>query len=511
MFTRGKRFLPHEPLVSDEPEEKRWEEDPKDLLESSDDDGGEVNNLGGSPLAAETRPRDVSFDPVRRYFLEIGRAPLLKPEEEKEIGKRIKSAGAELLLTLIRIPYFKKETRLLIEKMRQGEVPLDDFGASETGEELKPDSAVGRAFLEAHRRAKQYERKIRKLREELKDRRFSTETSKHKRRRISEFEDALPELFASLPWKVECVEKWFNALEGFAERFAYGNASGMSETEKRAERETLKAEIGLSQDAFQKALGVAKEKFQTFQDARHKLIVANLRLVVSIAKRYLGAANFSFLDLIQEGNIGLKRAVDRFEYRRCFKFSTYATWWIRQAITRAIADHSRTIRIPVHMVETLNRVSRIARIMTSKLERAPTTEELALRTRLPVRKLRLLLEAAKTPVGLDAPVGERDIIEDKTSIHPDVLTDHQALRREIIRALGTLSKKERTVIELRFGIEDGEEHTLEEIGRRFARTRERIRQIEAKALQKLNGPLRGKRLKMFFDGTIDEWPRRNGR
>ena len=205
MFTRGKRFLPHEPLVSDEPEEKRWEEDPKDLLESSDDDGGEVNNLGGSPLAAETRPRDVSFDPVRRYFLEIGRAPLLKPEEEKEIGKRIKSAGAELLLTLIRIPYFKKETRLLIEKMRQGEVPLDDFGASETGEELKPDSAVGRAFLEAHRRAKQYERKIRKLREELKDRRFSTETSKHKRRRISEFEDALPELFASLPWKVECV------------------------------------------------------------------------------------------------------------------------------------------------------------------------------------------------------------------------------------------------------------------------------------------------------------------
>jgi RNA polymerase primary sigma factor len=238
------------------------------------------------------------------------------------------------------------------------------------------------------------------------------------------------------------------------------------------------------------------------RQAKKALMEANLRLVVSIAKRYLNH-DMPLLDLIQEGNIGLMKAVDRFKYRRGFKFSTYATWWIRQAITRAIADHGRTIRIPVHMIETLNRITRINRGLFQELGREPTPEEVAKRSGLPIRKVRLILESARKPLSLETPIGEDsdlgDFLEDKRTPSPtETLLNHD-VTLQVERALGALSAKEAEILRLRFGIGESAEHTLEEVGQRFDVTRERIRQIEAKALRKLRSPLRGRNLRTLVE------------
>jgi len=431
-------------------------------------------------------------DPVRIYLKEIGKVPLLTAAQEVAIGRRIEAAQVRLRGALGNIPMAVEKLLTLMDRIRRGEVPLDDVILLPDGGEPEPEQL--KPIFATFGRIRRLERETQRLQSALRDKRRSAASRANYNKWIAENRAAIRGLAEKLPLKPALVDEIVTDIRRLAER--------MRDLRSGQDLRAIETQVGLRRKPLMAALSEIERHDRVVRQVKKELMEANLRLVVSVAKRYLGS-ELGLLDLVQEGNLGLMKAVDRFQYRRGFKFSTYATWWIRQAITRAIADHSRTIRIPVHMVETLNRISRVNRALVNEMGREPTPEELARRTGVPARKVRLILESSRKPLSLETPIGEDsdlgDFLEDKTAESPNETLITQDLTTQVERALSMLSPKEKEILRLRFGIGDEGEHTLEEVGRRFSVTRERIRQIETKALRKLRHPLRGRALKAFVE------------
>ena len=442
-------------------------------------------------------------DPVRLYLKEIGKVPLLTARQEVEIGRRIEVGQIALRRALAGIPMAVTALLEVGDRLRHdGIAAADDVIVLPAGGEI--DAAEIKPVVQGFARIRRLEREISRLQEALGDKRRSANTRSNYAEWIAANREAIQKVVAGMPLKPALIDDLVAKVRRHCERIgrlAEEARRGRTAAPAR-ELRALERQAGLPRRQLQTLLSEVELGDREVRRAKKELMEANLRLVVSVAKRYLGS-DLSLLDLIQEGNIGLMKAVDRFQYRRGFKFSTYATWWIRQAITRAIADHSRTIRIPVHMVETLNRISRVNRSMVNELGREPTPEELAQRTGVPAKKVRLILESSRKPLSLETPIGEDselgDFLEDKSAGSPNDNLLTQDLTTQVERALAMLSPKEKEILRLRFGIGEEGEHTLEEVGKRFAVTRERIRQIEAKALRKLRHPLRGRNLRAFIE------------
>jgi RNA polymerase primary sigma factor len=410
------------------------------------------------------RPATPAEDPTARYLREIGKAKLLTAAQEVEIGARIEAGQAELRQQLAAVPVALRTVTDLAARVRARTLPLHELIVFPEGE---PTPARARAVMATLGR-------VTRMADALgAGAQRGAAVSDRKR---------LEDLVAGLPLKPAVLERLVLELEQLA---AQDEAAGT-----RRELRAREARIGLSRADFRARLSAIRLQDRLVREVKRRMIEANLRLVVSVAKRYR-RSGIPLLDLIQDGNIGLIKAVDRFQYRRGFKFSTYATWWIRQSITRGIADRGRTIRLPVHLIEVLNRLTRTRRVLSDTLGREPTPGELAQHMRMPVARIRQLLAAPGRVVSLQTPVGEDngaelgEFLEDTQIAPADADVTRRDLAAQVEHALGVLSDKEREVLRLRFGLGVDREYTLEEIGRRFALTRERIRQIETAALRKL--------------------------